>query len=171
MKNVLLCLALLVGAQAAHASDVDSCLQAWSDAFENGNMSKTELASNAGVGLLVTTGSSAASSSSATIATAVRFAVYGSVVGVGILAVNQQWDLLGRLAREGQVGAGEAISATGVALQQAGKKVTSTDVAEAIKENKPDEKMARFLCTDNNRPVLLGHYMEMVISTLDSKTK
>jgi hypothetical protein len=171
MKKVILALALAACAPAAHAADMDDCLKAWANAFENSDMSTSEVATNVGIAALVTTGTSATSSSTAAIQTAVRFAVYGSLVGGAILTVNQKWDLLARLGREAQVGAGSAISATGSALQEVGKKVSSTDVAQAVKENMPDEKMARLLCTDGNRPVLLGHYMELVISSLDKQTK
>jgi len=159
----------LLAVNVVHASEFDLCMNAWERALVNSEITSSEVMTNGAVAVGGTLASVAAGATTGTIKTAALFAVGATVVGGVALAANEQWDIIARFSREAQTITGSAVSQLGKALDEAGKTVSETDLQEAIKENEVDKKMARLLCNDSHRPILLGHYVEMVIQSLKNK--
>lgn len=162
----------MVSSTAFAENKKTTCIEAWKNALSKGDMTGKELSSNAIITAGVSTTGGIGLQLSASLAFGVKVAL-GLAVGGGIvLAVNDQIDLIERLSREAMVSGGAALSELGEQLKATGKDVSSAEIATAIRQiDIEDETYARYLCSDDNRPVLLGRYIRSVIDVLDSKVK
>ena len=148
------------------ASEQLSCLKAWENAFQ-GDITTGEIATNAGVAV----GSILAVSASAKASASLKTLKGAVLIGLGLTLIAQdQWAILDGLYREAEVGVGEGISAIGETLSENGIGASPSDIKDTIASLSLDSSFAFFACTTDNRPVILGRFMEKLVNSLKERT-
>ncbi|MCC7405442.1 MAG: hypothetical protein IT288_13670 [Bdellovibrionales bacterium] len=170
MKKLIASILLAVVASQAMATEnltsaQRNCLDAWASVFTEGDMSAPEFATNAGTAVIASIGGLSTSKATGSLRFAFKAAIGAAVVGGIVLAANQEWEIIDRLFKEAQVGAGAALSDLGQALQEEGNQMSTSKIVDGIKAMDPrEESFAQYFCTQNLRPVILGRYIEQVIN-------
>jgi len=171
LSSLLIAATLFSNTTLAAEETEKSCLNSWKNIIK-GDITVGEATTNAvvlGTGALSV---SASSKVSATVKSVAKFVLIGGAIGVVLLSANEQWQIMDRLFAQALVGTGELLSDISEVAAEAGKNYSATQIADVVKSlDIENDFFSKYMCTDENRPVILGRYIQMIFENLDQVSK